>query len=59
VTAVNPPHTRRPCVVEIYIAGLIYVRLERGFPRWLVHTALTIVGAVVAWLAARFPGLFR
>lgn len=47
-----------PCVVEIYIAGLIYVRLER-FPRWLVRTALTITGAVVGWLVARFPGLLR
>lgn len=58
IAAAKPPGACPPCVVEIYIAGLIYVRLER-FPRWLVHTAMTIAGAVVGWMAARFPGLLR
>ena len=46
----------RPCAVEIYIAGLVYIRLER-FPRWLLHAALTTAGAGAGWLAARYPGL--
>jgi hypothetical protein len=50
------PRDDRPCAVEIYISGLIYIRLER-FPRWLLHTALTTAGAVAGWLAARYPGL--
>jgi hypothetical protein len=58
MAAAKPPGACRPCVVEIYIAGLIYIRLER-FPRWLARAALTAAGAVVGWLAARFPGLLR
>jgi hypothetical protein len=50
----KPPPADRPCAVEIYIPGLIYIRLER-FPRWLQHAALTTAGA--GWLAARYPGL--
>jgi hypothetical protein len=50
------PRDERPCAVEIYISGLIYIRLER-FPRWLLHAALTTVGAGAGWLAARYAGL--
>ncbi len=52
----KPPRPDRPCAVEIYIPGLIYIRLER-FPRWLLHTVLTAAGAGAGWLAARYPGL--
>ena len=44
MTTTRPPRADRPCAVEIYIPGLIYIRLER-FPRWLLHAALTTAGA--------------
>jgi hypothetical protein len=56
MTAPKPRRDNRPCVVEIHIPGLIYIRLER-FPRWLLHAALTTAGAGAGWLAARYPGL--
>jgi hypothetical protein len=54
---VTPPSPRRvrPCAVEIYIHGLIYIRVERC-PRWLLHAVLTVAGAA-GWLAARHPEL--
>ena len=54
MTTTRPPRADRPCAVEIYIPGLIYIRLER-FPRWLLHAALTT--AALGWLAAKYPGL--
>ena len=56
MTTTRPPRADQPCAVEIYIPGLIYIRLER-FPRWLVHAVLTAVGVGAGWLAARYPGL--
>lgn len=56
MTMTRPHRADRSCVAEIYIPGLIYVRLER-FPRWLLHAALTAAGAAAGWLAARHPGL--
>jgi hypothetical protein len=56
MTTTRPHRADRPCAAEIYIPGLIYIRLER-FPRWLLHAALTTAGAGAGWLAARYPGL--
>jgi hypothetical protein len=44
----KPPRPDRPCAVEIYIPGLIYIRLER-FPPWLLHAVLTAAGAGAGW----------
>jgi hypothetical protein len=43
--------------IEIYIHGLIYIRVELS-PRWLVHAVLTVAVPAVGWLAARPPELF-
>jgi hypothetical protein len=48
------PHGDQPCAVEIYVPGLIYIRLER-FPRWLLHVALTSAGAGAG--AGWLPGI--
>jgi hypothetical protein len=43
---------RKPCVVEIYIHGLLYLRIER-FPRWLAPVLAAAFPAVSAWLLTR------
>ena len=56
MAATEPPRVSRSCAVEIYVAGLIYIRLER-VPRRLLRVALTVASIAAGWLAARYPGL--
>jgi hypothetical protein len=40
------------CVVEVYVHGLLYLRIERC-PRWLVPALAAVFPAVSAWLLTR------
>jgi len=57
---VTPPAPRhnRPCVVEVHIPGLLYVRVERC-PRWLPHLLISASSALGGWLVARHPWLLQ
>jgi len=43
---------RPPCVIEIRVPGLLYVRIER-FPRWLVPIVATAFPVIGTWLLTR------
>ena len=41
-----------PCVVEVRVRGLLYVRIER-FPRWLVPAVVAAFPVIGTWLPTR------
>lgn len=43
---------RKPCVVEIYVHGLLYLRIER-IPRWLAPVLAAAFPAISVWLLTR------
>jgi hypothetical protein len=51
-----PEIPRPPCVAEIHIPGLIYVRIERC-PRWLPHLVTAGCATVGGWVLAHHPWL--
>lgn len=44
--------SQQPCVLEIRIHGLLYVRIER-LPHWLAVSLATTLPVIVAWLLTR------
>jgi len=46
------PREHKPCVVEVRIHGLPYVRIER-FPRWLVPVVAAAFPVIGTWLLTR------
>ena len=47
-----PPPGRPPCVAEIHIPGLLYLRIER-LPRWLALLIAAAFPVVGTWLLTR------
>lgn len=51
MTGRRPPE-QQPCVAEIYIYGLLYLRIER-LPRWLAVSLTATLPMIGAWLLTR------
>lgn len=51
MTSRRPPE-QQPCVAEIYIHGLLYLRIER-LPRWLAISLAAVLPMIGTWLLTR------
>jgi hypothetical protein len=52
MTSSQQDQPRKSYVVEIYVHGLLYVRIER-IPRWLAPMLAAAFPAIGAWLLTR------